>query len=297
MPTTERVLVRNIQGFFKVLYAQITEDNWTKHEEADASYFNLRAEIEAFYDETYKAHENTDAYIRNYEKILLTFKDQHLKGINTILINLYIVQEAVKKDHALNAKLLEATDVYIKNSSNLTKLNTHIKEVIEIYRQSSTNLLNLAEMLREANVPSLMHTLEAIQNTINTQANHHDTLCKSYRSLSWNFGPLLTKIEDSQDLMKSNLATLIADTSNIKEMVIKMFYAFKGPLFSTPSGSAWIPTLTITKANATVGGENLAHIVSDSPFILSLDKSPKRQMVETPSRPKGEQMDTVTEEA
>nr|GEU77141.1 protein kinase, ATP binding site-containing protein [Tanacetum cinerariifolium] len=81
--------------------------------------------------------------------------------------------KAVKEDHVLNAKVLEAADAYIKNSSNLTKLNTHIKEVIEIYRQSSTNLLNLAEMLKEANVPGLMHTLEAIKNTINTQADHH----------------------------------------------------------------------------------------------------------------------------
>ncbi|GJV13839.1 hypothetical protein Tco_1355380 [Tanacetum coccineum] len=45
----------------------------------------------------------------------------------------------------------------------------HMKEVIKTYQQSSSNLLSLVEMLKEANVHGLMHTLKAIQNAINTQ--------------------------------------------------------------------------------------------------------------------------------
>ncbi|GJX17138.1 hypothetical protein Tco_0217970 [Tanacetum coccineum] len=42
MPITERVLAKNLQGFSKVLYDQIVEDSWAKHEEAIASYADLR---------------------------------------------------------------------------------------------------------------------------------------------------------------------------------------------------------------------------------------------------------------
>ncbi|GKE62997.1 hypothetical protein Tco_1513364, partial [Tanacetum coccineum] len=109
-------------------------ENWAKHEEVVASYANLGDELEAFNNEAYEAQGNTDTSLRNYEITLLAFKEQHLKGINTILTNLHTVQEAVKDDPALNAKVLAATDAYIKNSSNLTKLNMHIKEVIKTYQ-------------------------------------------------------------------------------------------------------------------------------------------------------------------
>ncbi|GJR19567.1 hypothetical protein Tco_0968094 [Tanacetum coccineum] len=134
--------------------------------------------------------------------------------MNTILIKLHTLQEVVKEDLALNAKVLEATDAYINNSANLTKLNTHIKGVIKTYQHSSSNLLSLAEMLREANVIGLMHTLEAIQNTVNAQ------------------------------------------------------------------------------------GENSAPIVLESPFIPSPEKSSEwtKEEKETPSQPKGKQVDMIAEE-
>ncbi|GKA24023.1 hypothetical protein Tco_0710056, partial [Tanacetum coccineum] len=121
-------------------------ENWAKHEEVVASYANLGDELEAFNNEAYEAQGNTDTSLRNYEITLLAFK----------------VQEAVKDDPTLNAKVLAVIDAYIKNSLNLTKLNLHMKEVIKRYQQSSNNLLSLVELLREANVPGLMHTLEAI---------------------------------------------------------------------------------------------------------------------------------------
>ncbi|GJZ92545.1 hypothetical protein Tco_0664610 [Tanacetum coccineum] len=67
MPSTERQLVRNIQNFFIVLYAQVTEDTWEKYKEASTSYVDLKHEIGGFHDATYKANENTDAALRNYQ--------------------------------------------------------------------------------------------------------------------------------------------------------------------------------------------------------------------------------------
>ncbi|GJR07371.1 hypothetical protein Tco_0530355 [Tanacetum coccineum] len=87
----------------------------------------------------------------------------------------------------------------------------NMKEVIKTYRESSTNLLNISEMLRVANVPGLMHTLDTIQNTLNTHVNHHATLVESYRPLAWNAGPRLTKIKPSQESFKSDIASLKID--------------------------------------------------------------------------------------
>ncbi|GJT15960.1 hypothetical protein Tco_0874666 [Tanacetum coccineum] len=129
----------------------------------------------------------------------------------------------------------------------------HMKEVIKTYQQSSSNLLSLVEMLKEANVHGLMHTLKAIQNAINTQVDHHDTLAESYRSLAYNVGPRLTKIKLSQESIRSNIASLKANTSNIKEIVIVMFYAFKVV--------------------------NSTHIVSNSPFVPSHEPSLERQIM------------------
>nr|GFC07569.1 hypothetical protein [Tanacetum cinerariifolium] len=56
MPVTKRVLVRQLQGFLKVLYAQVVEDNWEKH----------------------KKYENIDAALQNYEMILNKFKTDHV---------------------------------------------------------------------------------------------------------------------------------------------------------------------------------------------------------------------------
>ncbi|GJV13838.1 hypothetical protein Tco_1355379 [Tanacetum coccineum] len=159
----------------------------------------------------------------------------------------------IKDDHALDAKVLAATDAYIKNSSNLIQLNMHMKEVIKTYQQSSSNLLSLVEMLKEANAHGLMHTLKAIQNAINTQVDHHYTLAESYRSLAYNVGPRLTKIKLSQESIRYDIPSLKANTSDIKEIVTVMFYAFKG--------------------------DNSTYIVSNSPFVPSHEPSLERQIM------------------
>ncbi|GJV71699.1 hypothetical protein Tco_1491694 [Tanacetum coccineum] len=48
VPTTKRVLVKNLQNFSSFLYAHLSEDNWVKHEESIASYADLRVAVEGF---------------------------------------------------------------------------------------------------------------------------------------------------------------------------------------------------------------------------------------------------------
>ncbi|GJU10819.1 hypothetical protein Tco_1133215 [Tanacetum coccineum] len=80
-------------------------DNWEKHEEAAASYADLKSKIEGFHDAAYK-------YGKDVEKILGSLK---------------VIQDAVKEDPTLNKKVIEATEAYTRSSTNLTKLLTLIK--------------------------------------------------------------------------------------------------------------------------------------------------------------------------
>ncbi|GJU39035.1 hypothetical protein Tco_1191992 [Tanacetum coccineum] len=130
------MLLKNHPNFHLLTRIYDNFDNWEKHKEAIASYADLRAEIEEFHDEAYRTHANNDADLRNYEKILTAFKTLHLKGIDSILTNLNTGQEVIKEDHALNARLLKALEVYIKNSTNLTKLIDLLKDS-DIPRSSS----------------------------------------------------------------------------------------------------------------------------------------------------------------
>ncbi|GJU78795.1 retrovirus-related pol polyprotein from transposon TNT 1-94 [Tanacetum coccineum] len=55
---------------FKLYDNYVAEDNLENHEDAAASYAKLRMEIAGIHDATYKANENTDTTLRNYEKII-----------------------------------------------------------------------------------------------------------------------------------------------------------------------------------------------------------------------------------
>ncbi|GJY94593.1 hypothetical protein Tco_0510954 [Tanacetum coccineum] len=65
VPTTKRVLVKNLQNFSSFLYAHISEDNWVKHEESIASYADLRVAVEGFTIEADNNRNNYDIVINN----------------------------------------------------------------------------------------------------------------------------------------------------------------------------------------------------------------------------------------
>ncbi|GJS15036.1 hypothetical protein Tco_0409508 [Tanacetum coccineum] len=94
---------------------EVAEDNWEKHEEAAASYVDLKHEIERFHDATYKAHEDTNTSLNNYEKLLTQFKTHTGKNVDKILHILKEIENAVKEDIALNKKVLEVVEAYTLN--------------------------------------------------------------------------------------------------------------------------------------------------------------------------------------
>ncbi|GKC82337.1 hypothetical protein Tco_1138054 [Tanacetum coccineum] len=123
----------------------VAEDNWEKHEEAAASYVDLKHEIERFLDATYKAHEDTNTSLNNYEKLLTQFKTHTGKNVDKILHTLKEIENAVKEDIALNKKVLEVVEAYTKNSAGFTELLYLVKTVDLIGLKSNVESL-LAEV-------------------------------------------------------------------------------------------------------------------------------------------------------
>nr|GEV77292.1 hypothetical protein [Tanacetum cinerariifolium] len=95
--------------------------------EAAASYADLKSEIKGFNDDAYKVYKGTMPAFSTYEKLLVKFQAWYGKDADKILGSLKVIQDAVKEDPALNKKVIEATEAYIKNSTNLTELLSLIK--------------------------------------------------------------------------------------------------------------------------------------------------------------------------
>ncbi|GJW90696.1 hypothetical protein Tco_0168249 [Tanacetum coccineum] len=119
LPLTKRQLVKYLRKVSRVLYNNITKDQWEKHEEVVVSYANLRASIKGYYEENVDHRDQTDKLI------------------------LKVVKEAVKEDPTLNKKVLEATKAYTKNSHNITELLS----IAETFDFSSLKSLNVGPRL------------------------------------------------------------------------------------------------------------------------------------------------------
>ncbi|GJV40133.1 hypothetical protein Tco_1418573 [Tanacetum coccineum] len=198
-----------------------------KHEEATASYANLKHEIGGFHDATFKANENTDTALRNYQQIL------------------------IKDDPALNKKGLEPTEAYTKNFMNLTKLLTLVKTF---------------------DFSSLKFIVESLKAVMDAQNDHLAKWAKSSTNLAWSVGLRLTKIEHTRAFMQADISSLKKDTSNIKNMMTKIFYAFKGQ--STPSSSMPKTTLAITKDDM-VTEEAVEKEPTKEPKVENVEKKPE----------------------
>ncbi|GJY91601.1 hypothetical protein Tco_0506797 [Tanacetum coccineum] len=80
-----------------------------RHEEAAASFANLKSEIERFHDDAYKVHKGNEAAFNSFEKLFTKLCEQANKDVEKIFSSLKEIQDAVKEDHVLNKKVIEAT--------------------------------------------------------------------------------------------------------------------------------------------------------------------------------------------
>ncbi|GKG18147.1 hypothetical protein Tco_0372445, partial [Tanacetum coccineum] len=81
---------------------------------------------------------------------------------------------AIKEDPTLNKKVLEATEAYTKNSTNLTELLTLVKTF---------------------DWSGLRSIVESLNADVDAQNDHLSKWAKSSTNLAWSVGPRLTKIE------------------------------------------------------------------------------------------------------
>ncbi|GJV81619.1 hypothetical protein Tco_1517489 [Tanacetum coccineum] len=79
---------RNLQHISKVLYAQVVEDHWEKHKEAEASYDDLRAIVEGYYEENVDYRDQTDKLMKktmnHLDKISQAGVDERAKLLKTM---------------------------------------------------------------------------------------------------------------------------------------------------------------------------------------------------------------------
>ncbi|GJT48487.1 hypothetical protein Tco_0974644 [Tanacetum coccineum] len=226
LPLTERQLVQYLLKVSQALYNRLTEDQWEKHEEAAASYVDLKSEIEGFHDTAYK-------YGKDVEKILGSLK---------------FIQDAVKEDPILNKKVIKATEVCIKNSTNLTELLTLIKSF---------------------EFQGLKSSVKSLQASALRQDKHLAAWAKSSTSMAWSLGPRLTNIELTQAAIQSDISSLKQYTFEIKFMMSKIFCAFKGQ--TPPSSSVPTTTLAITR-----GSSNLEKEIAKEPEKEQAEEEPAK---------------------
>ncbi|GJS39940.1 retrovirus-related pol polyprotein from transposon TNT 1-94 [Tanacetum coccineum] len=110
-------------------------DNWEKHEEAAASYADLKSEIKGFHDDAYKVHKGTKAAFSSYEKLLVKFQAQCGKDAEKILGSLKVIQDAIKEDPALNKKGLKSSVESLQASALMQ--DEHLAE----WANSSTSMV------------------------------------------------------------------------------------------------------------------------------------------------------------
>ncbi|GJT18619.1 hypothetical protein Tco_0877325 [Tanacetum coccineum] len=95
--------------------------------EAATSYADLKLGLDDIINTSFTKYENNDAALRNFQRLIDLFKSDHNTSMRRILDNLDEVQNVVKEDHALNRKVIEATEAYTKNFSSLTELLNLVK--------------------------------------------------------------------------------------------------------------------------------------------------------------------------
>ncbi|GJW46252.1 hypothetical protein Tco_0077898 [Tanacetum coccineum] len=185
-----------------------------KHEEAVASYVDLRANITKIHDQLNDAREKDDTIINNIMNFLEGLKKDHSGQFTTIIRILTYIHESVKtKDHELKTMLQQLTETNFK---------------------TSTNLIDLTLTLRVATIPNIKTLLEAIQNTVIYQNDHYKSLVDSYKELSLKHTKLessyktkVSKIEEVHITIQPDLAIVKTDTSEIKYLVSEIFIVSK----------------------------------------------------------------------
>ncbi|GKC61234.1 hypothetical protein Tco_1088832, partial [Tanacetum coccineum] len=109
---------------------RITEKQWEQHEEATVSYADIKASIDQYYDENIPHRDQTDklmeACMSSLDRSSTTISDLY-KGLDFITQLLMDINNVVKDDPGVNQKINEATETFVRISSNITKVLSLVK--------------------------------------------------------------------------------------------------------------------------------------------------------------------------
>ncbi|GJZ21670.1 hypothetical protein Tco_0558709 [Tanacetum coccineum] len=230
VPTTERVIAKNLQNFSSFLYAQLSKDNRVKHEEAATSYVDLKAVVEDYAEENAEhivhidtSLGNTMDLIDNINKEMVDEHTTHLKFLNR-------VTETLEADSALKATMQKMAETNTTTYGNIT---------------------NLTKLIRNANLPEIITQMNTFQTSLNSLSSQCASILESLKEdpeFNQSLQKRITNVENTQ-------VTMQADISSIKEMVTKMFAAFKGLYSSTPSATEE-KDIEVVKVNKEPGDEH-----------------------------------------
>ncbi|GJY81383.1 hypothetical protein Tco_0494134 [Tanacetum coccineum] len=170
LPLNERQLIRYLRKMSRVLFNRITEKQWEQHEEAAVSYADLKASVDQYYDENIAHRDQTDklveASMSSLDRSSTTISDLY-KGLNVITQLLKEISNAVKDDPATNQKLNEATETFVRISSNVTKVLSLVKGF---------------------DFSILLSTVKSIQDHVVKKEEASTAWMKTSTNMAWNLG-------------------------------------------------------------------------------------------------------------
>ncbi|GJS43227.1 hypothetical protein Tco_0568270 [Tanacetum coccineum] len=115
LPLTKRQLIKYLRKVSRVLFSRITGKQWEHHEEVAASYADLKASIDQYYDENIAHRDQTDklveASMSSLDRSITTISDLY-KGLDVIAQLFKDINNAIKNDPVANQKINEATETF-----------------------------------------------------------------------------------------------------------------------------------------------------------------------------------------
>ncbi|GJY76503.1 hypothetical protein Tco_0481619 [Tanacetum coccineum] len=129
---TKRQLIKYLRKMSTVLFNKIIEKQWEQHEEAAVSYANLKASVDQYYEENIayivQTNKLVEASMSSIDRSSTTISDLY-KGLNVITellkdisnagFDFSLLLSAVKSLRAHAVKQEEASNVWMKSSSNM----------------------------------------------------------------------------------------------------------------------------------------------------------------------------------
>ncbi|GJT48958.1 hypothetical protein Tco_0975115 [Tanacetum coccineum] len=166
------------------------EPSQEHHEEAAISYADLKASIDQYYNENIAHRDQTDklveAFMSSLDRSNTTISDLY-KVLDVITQLLKDINNVVKDDPAANQKINEATETFVRISSNITKVLSLVKGF---------------------DFSPLFSTVKDLQAHSLKQDEELAAWAKSSTNMAWTLGSRISGLERAQNHIKSSMSSL-----------------------------------------------------------------------------------------